>query len=181
MKTCKAWIKQDKGLTHLQGKKVGGQIKLERAADFLGVAYSNHRAAADAQLTAEVLVAIERDRRKQRAARAGNVDAWNAEVVARRNQRAEVLALKRKKPAKLKERPDSPPEDLVLRVRTADGRELSMPVFRSAAHLRRLARRVAERARAATQNPDLFEPLPLKINGVTERVVAVLSNQRELE
>lgn len=181
MKTCKTWLQKERRLTHLQGRKIGRGIKLERAADFIGVPYSGHRAAADAQLAAEVLVAIERDRRARRARWLSAPDDCDC-VHCRHREGGPPPPEEPPQPRAeaLKERPDPPEEDLVLRVRTADGQVLEQPVRRSPADLDRLARRVAIEAARARRSPHLFRPLPLKVGGRTVRVVEVLGRQQDL-
>ena len=176
MKTAKNWLKNERRFTHLQGKKIGGSIKLERLADFLGVTYSNHRAAADAQLTAEVLVAIEQWRAQERARRARMTpEERNRRACERRNAAALAAAKKRRS----KKAPRLEPEErLVLRVRTEEGRILERRVTRRPGELDGLAHRVAERARTvAADCRGLAQHLPINWGGKTIRVVEVLDRQ----
>jgi len=176
MTTASRWLRHERCLKTLDDQKIGGSIKLEVLAAFLGVKYSNHRALGDARLTADVIIHILHWRAQNRARLARmDPEERNRRACERRNAAALAAAKRRRS----KKAPRLEPEErLVLRVRTEDGELLERRVTRRPSELDGLAHRVAERARTvAADCRKLAQYLPINWGGKTIRVVEVLDRQ----
>jgi len=175
--TTAIYLKEDKGETFLNGRPIKNKVKLELAAAYFEMEYSNHRALGDAELAGAIVAHIERERRTT-----GRPRPQHTKPRAAKPRRAKPRPVKPSAPAPAPA-PTPPPTATWQRyhLRTTSGELLIVERRIDAKTVKHLQLMVARDAqRVALDQQGIHQHTPLLVNGRTVRVAEVITDTAEL-